>query len=64
MALSSRLAGGSLEHQPDAAAVAAGLIRQGKNQKDVAKVLTDEYTWAPDIVYMPWSLPRLMTELK
>jgi cyclase len=40
------------------------LIRQGKSQEDVAKVLTAEYKWAPDSVYMQWSLHGLMIELK
>ena len=42
----------------------SGLIRQGKSQEDVGKVLTDEYKWAPDSVYMQWSLLGMMTELK
>src|SRR5882724_11950980 len=42
----------------------SGLIRQGKSQEDVGKVLTEEYKWAPDSVYMQWSLPGLMGELK
>jgi hypothetical protein len=40
------------------------LIRQGKNQDDVAKVMTAEYKWLPDSLNMQWSLPGLMTELK
>ena len=28
-----------------------GLVRQGKSQEDVGKVLTDEYKWAPRSVY-------------
>jgi cyclase len=42
----------------------SGLIRQGRSQEDVAKVLTDEYNWAPDSVYMQWSLLGMMTELR
>lgn len=42
----------------------SGLIRQGRSQEDVAKVLTDEYKWAPDSVYMQWSLLGMMTELR
>ena len=42
----------------------SGLIRQGKNQEDVGKVLTAEYAWAPDSVYMQWSLAGLMSELQ
>jgi glyoxylase-like metal-dependent hydrolase (beta-lactamase superfamily II) len=41
-----------------------GLIRQGKNQDDVAKVMTAEYKWQPDSLNMQWSLPGMMTELK
>jgi len=40
------------------------LIRQGKNQDDVAKVMTAEYKWQPDSLNMQWSLPGMMTELK
>jgi cyclase len=40
------------------------LIRQGKNQADVAKFMTTEYKWAPDSLNMQWSLPGMMTELK
>jgi cyclase len=41
-----------------------GLIRQGKSQDDVAKVMTAEYGWAPGSLNMQWSLPGMMTELK
>jgi len=41
-----------------------GLIRQGKNQDDVAKVMTAEYKWQPDSLNMQWSLPGMMTELR
>jgi glyoxylase-like metal-dependent hydrolase (beta-lactamase superfamily II) len=41
-----------------------GLIRQGKSQAEVAKVMTDEYKWAPNSLNMQWSLPGMMTELK
>jgi len=40
------------------------LIRQGKNQDDVAKFMTAEYKWAPDSLNMQWSLPGMMTELR
>jgi cyclase len=40
------------------------LIRQGKNQADVAKFMTAEYKWQPDSLNMQWSLPGMMTELK
>lgn len=42
----------------------AGLIREGKSQDDVGKVLTAEFGWAPNSMYMQWSLPGMMTELK
>src|SRR5580658_4607345 len=41
-----------------------GLIREGKRQDDVAKVMTAEYGWAPGSLNMQWSLPGMMTELK
>jgi glyoxylase-like metal-dependent hydrolase (beta-lactamase superfamily II) len=41
-----------------------GLIRQGRNQDEVAKVMTAEYKWQPDSLNMQWSLPGMMTELK
>jgi cyclase len=41
-----------------------GLIREGKSKDEVAKVLTAEYKWQPDSLYMQWSLPGLMTELR
>ena len=40
------------------------LIRQGKKQDDVAKVMTAEYNWQPGSLNMQWSLPGMMTELK
>ncbi|MBZ5635905.1 MAG: MBL fold metallo-hydrolase [Acidobacteriia bacterium] len=40
------------------------LIRQGKNQADVAKFMTAEYNWQPDSLNMQWSLPGMMTELR
>jgi cyclase len=43
---------------------AAGLIRQGKSQEDVGKVMTAEFNWAANSVQMQWSLPGMMTELK
>ncbi len=41
-----------------------GLIREGKSQDEIAKVMTDEYKWAPGSLNMQWSLPGMMTELK
>jgi cyclase len=43
---------------------ATGLIREGKSQEDVGKVMTAEYKWAPDSLQMQWSLPGMMKELK
>ncbi|MGD0774752.1 MAG: MBL fold metallo-hydrolase [Candidatus Solibacter sp.] len=43
---------------------AAGLIREGKSQDDVAKVMTAEFGWAPTGLQMQWSLPGMMAELK
>ena len=43
---------------------AQGLIRQGKSQDDVGKVMTAEYNWQPGSLNMQWSLPGMMTELK
>ncbi len=43
---------------------AAGLIRQGKSQDEVGKVMTAEFNWMPGSLYMQWSLPGMMTELK
>jgi cyclase len=42
----------------------AGLIREGKSQDEVGKVMTAEYGWAANSVQMQWSLPGMMTELK
>ena len=41
-----------------------GLIREGKSQEEVAKVMTAEYGWAPNSLNMQWSLPGMMKELK
>ncbi|HEY1758150.1 MAG TPA: MBL fold metallo-hydrolase [Bryobacteraceae bacterium] len=41
-----------------------GLIKEGKNQDEVAKVMTAEYGWMPGSLNMQWSLPGMMTELK
>jgi hypothetical protein len=44
---------------------AAGLIRGGKSQEEVAKVLGDEYNWtSPRNLNFQWTLPGLMKELK
>jgi cyclase len=43
---------------------AAGLIREGKSQDEVAKVMDAEFGWGPKSMQAQWSLPGLMTELK
>jgi cyclase len=43
---------------------AAGLIREGKSQEDVAKAMTAEFNWAAGSLQMQWSLPGMMRELK
>jgi cyclase len=43
---------------------AQGLIRAGKSQDEVAKVMTAEFGWAADGMQMKWSLPGMMAELK
>ena len=42
----------------------SGLIREGKSQEEVGKVLTAEFGWAAGSLYLQWSLPGMMTELK
>lgn len=43
---------------------AAGLIREGKSQDEVGKVMTAEFGWAANGLQMQWSLPGMMKELK
>ena len=43
---------------------AAGLIREGKSQSEVGKVMMAEFGWGPQSMQMQWSLPGMMTELK
>jgi cyclase len=40
------------------------LIREGKSQEDVGKVMMAEYGWTANSLQMQWSLPGMMTELK
>jgi len=42
----------------------SGLIREGKSQDDVAKVMTAEYKWAPGSLNLQWSVPGMMKELR
>src|SRR5229473_350392 len=39
---------------------AAGLIREGKGQDEVGKVMTSEFGWAAGGLQMQWSLPGIM----
>jgi cyclase len=43
---------------------AAGMIREGKSQDDVGKVMTAEFGWAAGSLQMQWSLPGIMKELR
>ncbi len=43
---------------------AASLIREGKGQEEVGKVMIAEFGWSPTGMQMQWSLPGMMTELK
>jgi cyclase len=43
---------------------AQGLIRGGKSQEEVGKVMMAEFGWTANSLQMQWSLPGLMTELK
>jgi glyoxylase-like metal-dependent hydrolase (beta-lactamase superfamily II) len=42
---------------------AAGLIREGKSQEEVGKVMAAEFGWAANGMQMQWSLPGMMKEL-
>src|SRR2546425_3814155 len=41
-----------------------GLIREGKTQDDIARVMTTEYGWQPNSLQQQWSVPGFMRELK
>ncbi len=43
---------------------AAGLIREGRSQEEVGKVMTVEFGWAANSMQMQWGLPGMMKELK
>jgi cyclase len=43
---------------------AQGLIRQGKSQDEVAKVMMAEFGWMPNSLQMQWSLSGMMAELR
>src|SRR5437879_10416715 len=42
----------------------SGLIREGKTQDDIAKVMTTEYGWQPNSLQQQWSVPGFMKEFK
>jgi glyoxylase-like metal-dependent hydrolase (beta-lactamase superfamily II) len=42
----------------------SGLVHEGKSQDDIAKVMTDEYKWAPGSLQQQWSVPGMIAELK
>jgi glyoxylase-like metal-dependent hydrolase (beta-lactamase superfamily II) len=41
-----------------------GLVHEGKSQDEIAKVMTDEYKWAPGSLQQQWSVPGMIAELK
>jgi cyclase len=43
---------------------AQSMIREGKSQDEVGKVMTAEFNWAPTGLQFQWSLPGMMSELK
>ena len=42
----------------------SGLIREGKSQDEVGKVVMSEYGWAAGSLNMQWSLPGMLAELR
>jgi cyclase len=42
----------------------SGLVHAGKSQDEIAKVMTDEYKWAPGSLQQQWSVPGMIAELK
>jgi cyclase len=43
---------------------ATSLVRAGKSQEEIGKVMEAEFGWGPKTMQAQWSLPGLMTELK
>jgi cyclase len=43
---------------------AIGVVRSGKSQEELAKIMTDEFKWAPGSLFQQWSVPGMMKELK
>jgi glyoxylase-like metal-dependent hydrolase (beta-lactamase superfamily II) len=42
----------------------SGLIREGKTEAEVAKVMETEYSWAPNSLQRIWAVPGMMKELR
>jgi cyclase len=42
----------------------SAMIRQGKSQDEIGKMLTADYKWQPTSLNMQWSLPGMMQELR
>jgi len=42
----------------------SAMIRQGKSQDEIGKMLTADYQWQPTSLNMQWSLPGMMRELR
>jgi cyclase len=43
---------------------AQALVRAGKSQEDLAKLMETDYKWAPNSLFQQWGVPGMMTELK
>jgi cyclase len=43
---------------------AQSVVREGKTQEELGKVMTAEFGWQPNSLNFQWSLPGMMTELK
>jgi cyclase len=43
---------------------AAGMVREGKTQEEIGKVMQAEFGWAATGMQMQWSLPGMVQELK
>jgi glyoxylase-like metal-dependent hydrolase (beta-lactamase superfamily II) len=43
---------------------AEALVRSGKSQADLAKLMETDYKWAPNSLFQQWCVPGMMMELK
>jgi glyoxylase-like metal-dependent hydrolase (beta-lactamase superfamily II) len=43
---------------------ATALVRQGKSQEEIGKIMDTEFGWGPKSMQAAWSLPGIMKELK